>query len=663
MTVLPSPLRRVVVALLILLACRVGAEARTYPVEAIQPGLRGTAKTVIRGTEIESFEVEFLGVMRDAGPVGDLILIRASGDVIERSGGIAAGMSGSPVYIDERLVGAISYGYSLSDHRIGFVTPISDMLDVLNMVNGSETDGPSDQPSAVPWVRHGYENPDHDVKTPVVEGSPVREAILASTLDEAQVLANRVPSDTLVFAPVRAPLLAAGLSKRAFARLGEQLATFDIVPVQIGGAPPADVGREVPLQPGSAFGVQLARGDVSLTSIGTVTYVDGDRFIGFGHSFLDRGSVDYVTSSAYIHHVVQSITNPFKLGSAIAPVGTLAQDRGAGVAGRIGQTPKMIPITVSVHDRDRDVSRTSNFEIVADDGLIVELATTGALALLDRGIDRLGRGTARVVFQIEADGMPRPLVRDNLYYSDRDISALSLLEFIEAISLVVNNRFSPVDVTRIQLTAQIEQKRWTAHLENAVPDKFEVHPGDTVNIEVQLRPYRSEPRKEVLALTVPHDALPGYVTVEVRGGGWGLRPPAPDEETIIDDPEEFLGMVSDLERLVDEFVRRERNNEIVAEFYGRRDDRFDDEDGKAHVRANRPGMPAVRADGADQDVSVSPGSSWYERHATGGWVVATRPTSYVVLGSHFFDLHITTPSDTGDSAREHGHGSRPPVQE
>ncbi len=118
-----------------------------------------------------------------------------------------------------------------------------------------------------------------------------------------------------------------------------------------------------------------------------------------------------------------------------------------------------------MHDRDRDVAGTTKFEIVSDDSFTVDLATTGALAALDRSIDRLGRGTARVVFRIEGEGMPRPLVRDNLYYSDRDIAALSLLEFVEAISLVVNNRFSPVDVTRIQLTAQIEEQRWTAHVE------------------------------------------------------------------------------------------------------------------------------------------------------------------------------------------------------
>lgn len=647
--------RRVVALLLLLLALRGSAEARVYPIEAIEPGLRGTAKTVIRGTDIESFEVEFLGVMRNAGPSGDLILIRASGDVIDRSGGIAAGMSGSPVYVDDQLVGAIAYGYSLSDHRIGFVTPISDMLDVLNMVEGSEgkerdVSEPADDGPVTP------------LRGPVVSKGPVRAAILAATAAEAAALAADASPDTLVFSPLRAPLLASGLSSRAFSHLGERLASFEIVPVQAGGDVAVDVGEPAAFEPGSAFGVQLARGDVSLTSIGTVTYVEEDRFIGFGHSFMDRGNIDYVTSSAYIHHVVQSLDHPFKLGSVVAPVGSLLQDRGAGVAGRLGQMPRMIPVTVSVHDRDRDMSRTTNFEIVADDSFTVDLATTGALAALDRSLDRLGRGTARVVFRIEGEGMPRPLVRDNLYYSDRDISALTLLEFVEAVSLVVHNRFSPVTVTGIQLSAQIEQERWTAHVENAVPDKEQVHPGETVEIEVQLRPYRREPVREVISLTVPADAMPGYVTVEVRGGGWGLRPPVMEDDAIVDDPEEFLGIVSDLERLIDEFVRRERNNEIVAEFFGRRDTRTPEaeDDIKDAVRPDETDAAAAGDDLTEDDPAASPNDGWFERHPAGGWVVATRPTPYVVLGSHFFDLYIAPPDEPDDepSAGQRGRGSR-----
>lgn len=618
MTALASFLRHLALMVALLVASGLSARAQIFPLDSLQPGLRGTAKTVVRGTQIESFEVEFLGVMRDAGPAGDLILVRVSGDVIDRTGGIAAGMSGSPVYIGDQLVGAISYAYVMADHRIGFVTPIGDMLAVLELLprdeKGEPLPGDPEGDSPVPAL------------TPVAAEAPlagdvsVHTVILAGSDAEAEMLSAAADAGTLVFAPARTPLLASGLSSRAAAVLGQRLQRYDVVPLQAGGGP-LDAVEAPALEPGSAFGVQLMRGDFSLSSIGTVTYVDDGYFVGFGHSLLNRGAVDYVTTAAYIHYVVQSMETPFKIGSLLQPTGSLLQDRSAAVAGRLGREPRMIPVSVSVHDVDRDVVQTFQFEVVTDDALLVDLVTSGALAALDRGLDRLGRGTARVVFQIDGEELPRPLVRDNLYYSDRDVAAVALLEFVEAVSLVVNNRFSPVDIQRIQLTAQVEEQRWTAHIESAAPDRAEVFPGETVEIEVWLRPFRGELLRETIALTVPPDALPGPVTVEVRGGGWGWTVPSTDDENlIIEDPEVSLGVVSDLERLIDEFVRRERNNEIVAEFFGRRADALD--------------TPEPAEEGQTS------GSGWQQRFDGAGWVVSAKPTPYVVLGSQYFELYI-----------------------
>lgn len=635
MTALASLVRRLALLVVVVFALGLPAQAQFFPLEAVAPGLRGTGKTVVRGTEIETFEVEFLGVVRDAGPAGDLILVRVSGDTIERTGGIAAGMSGSPVYVGDQLVGAISYGYALADHRIGFVTPIGDMLDVLELVRRAKTSGEDSEqpggeggaPAAAPIA----------VQVPVVDGVPVHGVVLAASAAEAQALAAAVPPGTLVFTPVRAPLLAAGLSSRAAAMLSQRLQRFDVVPLQAGGGTLEGVATPA-LEPGSAFAVQLMRGDVSLASIGTVTYVDDGHFVGFGHSLLARGAVGYLVTGAFIHYVVQSVETPFKIGSVLAPAGALLQDRAAAVAGRLGETPRMIPVSVSVHDLDRDAERTFAFEVAADEELLVDLVAVGALSALDRGLDRLGRGTAEVVFQIDARGLPRPLVRDNLYYSDRDIAAVALLELMEAVQLVVSNRFSRVDVERIQFTAHVEQQRRTAHIERATPSKTEVRPGETVEIEVQLRPFRGEVVREVVSLTVPADALPGPVTVEVRGGGWGWRlPSTEEEELIIEDPEVTLGIVTDLERLIEEFVRRERNNEIVAEFYGRRADEPE------------PREPAANGERGEPD-EEEPASGWQQRFEGGGWVVSTRPTPYVILGSQYFDLTIVAPDEPETAA-------------
>jgi len=601
------------------------AEARFFSIEALEPGMRGTAKTVVRGTEIETFEVEFLGVLPQAGPSGDLLLIRVSGDVIDRTGGIAAGMSGSPVYIGDQLVGAIGYAYDFADHRIGMVTPIGDMLAVMELMD------PGNRPDASSVQEARGQKPASG------DGVP-RAAVLAHSWAEAKELAAALPDDVRVFVPVQTPVLASGFSSRALSRLQQRLAPLSLVPLQAGGA--AVAVEHVHLEPGSAVGAQLMRGDVSLTAIGTVTYIDNDRFVAFGHPFTNLGSVDFLTTGAYVHYVVQSVSIPFKIGSPTVPIGAIRQDRGAAIAGELGPLPYMVPVSVTVHDRDRGISRTLEFGVVHDDRLLVELAVAGALSALDRSLDRLGPGTSRVVFQIRGEGMPRPLVRDNMWYSASDVAAVSLLEFLEAVDLVVNNRFTPVTISRIQVVAEVEEHRWTARIEEATPSSTEVIPGESVRVTVRLRPFRGEAMTEELILTVPKDASPGPVTVVVRGGGWGEESALDEDQEDVDDSEELLGEnVQDFDRLIEEFVRRERNNEVVVEFYSSRETRSeeagngDDEDDDGD-----DGMP--REESEEDGVHDDRHYGWTGAYEPPERVVASVPTDYFILGSTSFELLI-----------------------
>ena len=213
--------------------------------EEVKPGMHGVAKTVISGTKIEEFGVEVLGIMKDKGPSGDLILVRTYGDLIEKTGGIAQGMSGSPVYINGKLIGAIGYGWSLTDHKTGMVTPIGDMLKLL------------DSPLAVP---------------------PSSEATNLQ--------------------PLATPLMVSGFGERALSMLGEQLKPYSLVPYAAGE--PSQGVTYPSLEPGSAVGVQLVQGDVSVGALGTVTYVDDKKVLAFGHPFLKKGNVGYYMSNAYI---------------------------------------------------------------------------------------------------------------------------------------------------------------------------------------------------------------------------------------------------------------------------------------------------------------------------------------------------------------------------
>ena len=244
-----------------------------FPLEALQPGTKGTGKTVMRGTEIESFEVEYIGIIRNAGPSGDLILVRVSGAAIDRSGGIAAGISGSPVYIDDQLVGAIGYGFNMADHRVGLVTPIDDMLQFstswpMTVLGRSRRTQPMpmNQRAKVEWP-----GPVPKVTRPraVV---PIG-VILASSAEEAAALAETAPADTLVFAPAREHRFWQRDSPTGLGGFESSLATFR---PSCRCKPFAGCSRRGHITTGERVWRAVRRGDISLTSLGTVTHVDGD---------------------------------------------------------------------------------------------------------------------------------------------------------------------------------------------------------------------------------------------------------------------------------------------------------------------------------------------------------------------------------------------------
>jgi hypothetical protein len=302
------------VALLVLLlafpAGIAAAAPETMPLEEIRAGMQGVAKTVVSGTKIEEFGVEVLGIMKNKGPSGDLILVRTYGDLIDRTGGIAQGMSGSPVYIDGKLIGAIAYGWTFTDHKVGMVTPIGDMLKLWELpapkpripeeeIKLDELPG-EEQPEDKKPEDKKPENTTPEVKTP--EGSAERAT----------------------------PLMAAGFGERALALLTEKLRPFKLTPYAVGDAPAEETYG--PLEPGSAVGVQLVRGDVSLGAMGTVTYVEGNKVLAFGHPFLKKGATGYFLTNAYVFTTVKGMENSFKVGAVGPALGIIDQDRGAGVA-------------------------------------------------------------------------------------------------------------------------------------------------------------------------------------------------------------------------------------------------------------------------------------------------------------------------------------------
>jgi hypothetical protein len=587
------------------------ADRRIMPLAEVQAGMKGTGLTVIHGTTVEPFDVEVLGVMPGAGPEGELILVRVGGPVIDQTGGIAAGMSGSPVYVDGRLLGAVSYGFSFSDHRIGFLTPIERMLPVLDQARIRGGDGPD-------------------------EAKPLPEMVTAG--EPATQLAT--------------PLFVSGADERVFRRLAGLVSPLGYR-AELGGRSAGTAGGagdgagaagKAALEPGSAFGAALVTGDMSVTAIGTVTYTEGAYFLGFGHPFLNKGRVGLPVSLAEIFQTVKSEEAPFKLGAPLQPVGTLLEDRPTGVAGKLGSAPEGIEVKVKVEDVVRHEKTSFTTRVVPDEALAGDLIGLSALQGMDRGLARIGRGTAEVRLALRGDGLPGGTVaRENLFYSAGDVGAAALRDLLSGVALVVANPFRSVALRQVELTARVGEERRTGVIEKVrLVKEGPVRPGDSAELEVLVRPYRGEAQRERLLLPIPEGTASGPYTVAVHGGGTSGAPDedqevpaaedghAPNPEKVKKAPgkaQEPKTSAESLEALLDQFVRQDRNNELVAELANAQDE----EGAEGAVPAKPAGHPPVR-----RAAKGSSPAAQADRSAAKGRL--TLP--YVVLGSAQVELEV-----------------------
>ncbi|MBI3998391.1 MAG: hypothetical protein HY355_05105 [Armatimonadetes bacterium] len=514
------------------------AAADWLPLAEVRPGMRGVGRTVVRGVTVESFDVEALAVVPGAGPAGDLILIRVSGPLIEKSGGIAAGMSGSPVYFGGRLAGAIGFGWAFADHSLGLVTPIETMLRALPVARG----GPRRLPVPV-----------------VAAGRRIEQIAIGPTLADARAVEAATPQ-VAAMVPLARPLLVSGIGGRAAQLLAAELGPLGIMPVE--GAAGGSTDARPPLVPGSAIGVQLIRGDLNALSIGTLTYRKGDAIIAFGHPFLNRGRTGYLLTAAVIHEVVRSTAFPFKVGSAGAPIGVINEDRRAGIGGRVGWLPPLLGVRAVVTDGDRGRTVTVSTQVVRDPSLGPLLALISALEAMDRALDRVGEGTARVRLTLRARGLDAPIVRENMFYHPRDIASAAMLELPEALRLLFANEFvrtGPVDVT---MAVEVQQTRQTAALIEAELDRPRVRRGEVLTVRVTLRPFQGEPVARSIELAVPESFPPGGATVLIRAGGR----PMPEQglpALLTAEPVE-VSATSAAEQLA-AFTDRDRNTDLIVE--------------------------------------------------------------------------------------------------
>ncbi len=508
------------------------AAENIMPLDEVEAGMTGYGKTVFSGNEIEKFEVKIIDILDNRSLDEDLILIKLTGDKVEEYGGIAAGMSGSPIYLEDRIIGAIGYGWSNSDHRFGLVTPIERMLKLLE---------------------------DNDFE----EGS-------GNISDLDFDLEEFTPGENII--KTKSPIMVSGISGRALDRLEKNLAELNLDVVPGSGIEEADKSNEKP-EPGEAIAVQLVRGDISVASIGTLTYVDQGQFLAFGHPFTNRGRVNYLLSRAHINAVIPSTEQPFKLGSPYNRLlGSVTQDRGAGIAGRIDTYPKITPLYISVSKNGELVEEVS-LQIINDEYLFSSLSNSAALQAVDSALDRIGPGSAVSNLKIMGRGLPELQVESsNMYYSQNDIGSMALSDFSQLLDLILTNPFKEVNLIDIRLELDFNRSDSVALIQEAKVLNEEIYPGDELEVEVTLHRYRNGTETKIINMKVPEDVEPGIATLFIDGGYTGetMRPedtaPMQNQSQGGLNEAEISGHKS-LESMLNDYLDSPDNNDLILQLY------------------------------------------------------------------------------------------------
>lgn len=567
------------------------AMAETFmQINEVRPGMTGYAKTVAHGRDIETFPVEILGIMKNGGPSGDLILARFSGPLIEETGGIAQGMSGSPVYIDGKLVGAIAYGWSFTKSRMGMITPIADMVKLWN--------------------------------------NPTREEITDFNARETQLI------------PIATPLMASGFDGVSMEWLKGKLKSYNFQPVDTASV--GDDDTAFPLQAGSSVAAAFVDGDMRLGAIGTVTYVDDNNIVAFGHPFLKRGSINYFMHNAYIFTIVNNLDSSFKLGSIGAEIGKIDQDRGSGIAGEYGMTAPGIPVTITVTDRDTQRLQTKRVKIIEDNELTPVLAATSVYNTVNKTIDRRGGGTVTFTYKIRsADGTEKDITRHNMYYSEDNINEKSIDEIYNVLDILKHNEFIKYPVLSVDMEMSVTQAKQSARIIDATATPVVVSPGDTIYFKVKIHPYRGEDEIRDMSFTVPQDQPLGDMVLEVRGGGIVPLPYLIQKQqyNLTDEILERLRTYKDFSDLKKKIEGEDSNNQIVIEILEQNVSMVNDEktkatkvkiEGKEPVKPNKELLKPKKhlLNDADEDEAVK----------------ATVDTPYIVKGDGQITIKVMTPA-------------------
>ena len=476
-------------------------------VDDIKPGMKGVARTVFSGTEPEEFGVEIMGVLPGfTGPRQSTIIARLSGPNVAKTS-VFAGMSGSPVFIDNRLVGAIAYSFPFAKEPICGITPIEQMLDIFE----SATPRVARTPRAVSEKDLARAEWKPELPKPAVSGGPLIASVAAGSA--------LAPYMGQQFQPIATPVVFSGIAQESLALFSNELTKAGLLPVSgVGGAAaitPLAPFDDKTLAPGTSVSVELVRGDYSIAASGTVTFRDGQRIYAFGHPFLGLGGADMPMTESSVVTVIPNTFNSFKLAVPGHMVGIISQDRATGIFGQLGRAPKMIPVTVNLHtSRQRD--EKFSFEVVNDEFLTPLLLTITVFNSLSARERSLGQVTVSLRGTINVSGQDP--IRMERRFSAANASLLAAGAVANPVSDLLNSGFDDVTVKGISLEISASEEVNLATLERISLDRTEVSAGDNVEVQAYIRTDSGKQFVQRIPVQIPAEASAGPLTIMVGDG-------------------------------------------------------------------------------------------------------------------------------------------------
>ncbi len=446
-----------------------------FPLSQVRAGQRGIGKTVFSGNKIEEFQVEILGVLENIGPKQSVILARLSGGPLEKTG-VMQGMSGSPVYINGRLVGAVALAFNFAKEPIAGIRPIEEMLAV------GEAAG-----RAVPETRASRK------AVPFAPATAGLESASASLIE------------------IATPVSFSGFTAGTLERFGPELKKLGLEPrqgISSGAKVPPRMGNPAQLRPGDMIAVELLSGDYSIGAEGTVTHVDGKQLYAFGHRFMSVGNTELPFARAEVITLLPNLAASFKISSPLEWMGTITQDRSTSVFGELGRKAETVPLAFTLND-GRRAPVTYQMQMVQDRVLSPFILQMAIYSVMDATERTLGLGSYTLRGAVEfQNGLP-PLRLDNTYAGDFNVPAQASGGAAAPLASLMSGGFDALKIKRVTLAIDASERKRLLQIDQITASRRDVRPGDPIDLTVTLMGENGAELQKTVRYTVPVGAPSG----------------------------------------------------------------------------------------------------------------------------------------------------------